>query len=51
MKIILENYLFGYHPLQTMVIPVSSEFDNYAKEVNKKIKKAGITSEVDLKKS
>ena len=32
-----------------MVIPVSAEFDNYAKEVNKKIKKEGITSEVDLK--
>ena len=32
-----------------MVIPVSEDFDKYAKEVNKKIKKAGITSEVDLK--
>ena len=32
-----------------MVIPVSEDFDNYAKEVNQKIKKAGITSEVDLK--
>ena len=32
-----------------MVIPVSEDFDKYAKEVNQKIKKAGITSEVDLK--
>ena len=32
-----------------MVIPVSNDFDNYAIEVNKKLKKSGITSEVDLK--
>jgi threonyl-tRNA synthetase len=32
-----------------MVIPVSTEFDSYAKETNKKIKDVGITSEVDLK--
>ena len=32
-----------------MVIPVSAEFDGYAKEVNQKIKKEGINSEVDLK--
>ena len=32
-----------------MVIPVSEDFDNYAKEVNQKIKKVGISSEVDLK--
>ena len=36
-------------PLQTVVIPISSDFDDYAKDVNKQIKKAGITSEVDLK--
>ena len=51
--ILIENYSgklpFWISPLQTMVIPVSVDFDNYAKEVNKKIKKAGITSEVDLK--
>jgi len=51
--ILIENYSgklpFWISPLQTMVIPVSAEFDNYAKEVNKKIKKQGITSEVDLK--
>ena len=51
--ILIENYSgklpFWISPLQTMVIPVSAEFDSYAKEVNKKIKKEGITSEVDLK--
>ena len=51
--ILIENYSgklpFWISPLQTVVIPVSAEFDNYAKEVNKKIKKEGITSEVDLK--
>ncbi len=51
--ILIENYAgklpFWISPLQTVVIPVSSEFDNYAKEVNKKIKKNGISSEVDLK--
>ena len=50
---LIENYSgklpFWISPLQTMVIPVSEDFDNYAKEVNKKIKKVGITSEVDLK--
>ena len=51
--ILIEHYSgklpFWISPLQTMVIPVSSEFDNYAKEVNKKIREAGIISEVDLK--
>ncbi len=51
--ILIENYSgklpFWISPLQTVVIPVSAEFDSYAKEVNKKIKKEGITSEVDLK--
>ena len=51
--ILIENYSgklpFWISPLQTMIIPVSEDFDGYAKEVNKKIKKAGITSEVDLK--
>ena len=51
--ILIENYSgklpFWISPLQTVVIPVSAEFDNYAKEVNNKIKKERITSEVDLK--
>ena len=51
--ILIENYAgkfpFWIAPLQTIVIPISEEFDDYAKEVNKKIIKAGISSEVDLK--
>jgi len=41
--------LFWLSPLQTIIIPVSNEFDEYAKDINKKIKKSGISSEVDLK--
>ena len=51
--ILIENYAgklpFWISPLQAMVIPVSNDFDNYAIEVNKKLKKSGISSEVDLK--
>jgi threonyl-tRNA synthetase len=51
--ILIENYSgkfpFWIAPLQTMIIPVSEDFDGYAKEVNKKIKDTGISSEVDLK--
>ena len=51
--ILIENYggkfPFWIAPLQTIVIPISEEFDKYAKEVNKKIKGVGISSEVDLK--
>ena len=32
------------------MIPISEEFDNYAIQVSKKIKEAGISSFVDLKK-
>ena len=53
MGILIENYAgkfpFWLAPLQTVVIPISEDFDEYAKEVNKKINSAGITSEVDLK--
>ncbi|MDA7576794.1 threonine--tRNA ligase [Candidatus Pelagibacter sp.] len=52
--ILIENYAgkfpFWISPLQTVVIPISEEFDDYAIEVSKKIKKAGISSNVDLKK-
>ena len=51
--ILIENYAgklpFWITPLQAMVIPVSDEFDSYAKEINEKIRGAGINSEVDLK--
>ena len=32
-----------------MVIPISGDFDDYAKKVNNELKKSGINSEVDLK--
>jgi len=51
--ILIENYAgklpFWITPLQTVVIPISSEFDDYAKNVYHEIKKTGISSEVDLK--
>ncbi len=51
--ILIENYSgklpFWLCPVQTIVIPISSDFDDYAKEVNIQLKKAGISSEVDLK--
>jgi len=52
--ILIENYSgkfpFWISPLQTVVIPISEDFDNYAIEVSKKIKQAGMSSFVDLKK-
>jgi len=52
--ILIEHYAgkfpFWISPLQTVVIPISEEFDEYAIEVSKKIKQAGISSNVDLKK-
>ena len=52
--ILIEHYAgkfpFWISPLQTVVIPISEEFNDYAKEVYKKIKDTGITSMVDLKK-
>jgi threonyl-tRNA synthetase len=51
--ILIENYAgkfpFWIAPLQVVVIPISEEFDVYAKEVNEKINDAGMSSEVDLK--
>ena len=51
--ILIENYAgkfpFWISPLQTMVIPISEEFNDYAIEVSKKIKDAGISSAVDIK--
>jgi threonyl-tRNA synthetase len=52
--ILIENYAgkfpFWISPLQTVVIPISDEFDDYAIKVSQKIKNAGISSVVDLKK-
>jgi len=51
--ILIENYAgkfpFWISPMQVIVIPISEEFDEYAKKVNKEIINMGITSEVDLK--
>ena len=51
--ILIENYAgkfpFWISPLQTMVIPISEEFNDYVVEISKKIKSAGISSSVDLK--
>jgi threonyl-tRNA synthetase len=51
--ILIENYAgkfpFWISPLQTMVIPISEEFNDYADKVSKKIKNVGISSAVDLK--
>ena len=52
--ILIENYSgkfpFWISPLQTVVIPISEEFDDYAIKVCEEIKKAGISSIADLKK-
>ncbi len=52
--ILIEHYAgkfpFWISPLQTVVIPISEDFDDYAIEVSKKIKKSGMSSFVDLKK-
>jgi threonyl-tRNA synthetase len=51
--ILIENYAgkfpFWISPLQTMVISISEEFNDYAIEVSKRIKDAGISSAVDIK--
>ena len=51
--ILIENYSgklpFWISPLQSVVIPVSNDFDSYAKEVHSKVRHAGITCSVDLK--
>ena len=51
--ILIENYAgkfpFWISPLQTVVIPISEDFNDYAKQVSERIKKAGMSSVVDLK--
>ena len=53
--ILIENYAgkfpFWISPLQTVVIPISEDFEDYAIKVSDKIKKLGISSSVDLKKN
>ena len=52
--ILIEHYAgkfpFWISPLQTVVIPISEEFNDYATQVSKKIKQTGMSSFVDLKK-
>jgi threonyl-tRNA synthetase len=52
--ILIEHYAgkfpFWISPLQTVVIPISEDFDDYAIKVSKKIKQSGMSSFVDLKK-
>ncbi len=51
--ILIENYSgklpFWLTPLQSVVIPVSNDFDDYAKKVCEHLKKSGISAEADLK--
>ncbi len=51
--ILIENYAgkfpFWISPLQTVVIPISEDFEEYACNVSKKIKETGMSSIVDLK--
>jgi len=51
--ILIENYSgklpFWISPLQSVVIPVSNDFDSYAKKIYSKVRDAGITCDVDLK--
>ena len=51
--ILIENYAgklpLWLAPLQAVVTPIASEFDNYAKKIFEECTKAGINTEVDLK--
>ena len=51
--ILLEHYAgklpLWLAPLQAVVLPIASEFDNYAKKIFEQCIKAGINTEVDLK--
>ena len=51
--ILIENFAgklpFWISPLQAMIIPISDEFDTYAKAVYKKVSEVGINCEIDLK--
>mgnify|MGYP001426464024 CR=1 FL=1 len=51
--ILIENYAgklpLWLAPLQAVIIPIASDFDNYAKKIFEECTKAGINAEVDLK--
>ncbi|WP_127539442.1 threonine--tRNA ligase [Paenibacillus illinoisensis] len=50
---LLENFAGAFplwlSPVQAKVIPVSGNFDDYAREVEAKLKRAGISAEADLR--
>tara|TARA_B100000579_G_scaffold120811_1_gene97215 strand:+ start:1370 stop:3286 length:1917 start_codon:yes stop_codon:yes gene_type:complete len=51
--ILIEHYAgklpLWISPLKAVVLPIASEFDNYAKNIFEQLMKAGINTEVDLK--
>ena len=51
--ILIENYAgklpLWLAPVQAVVLPIASEFDDYAKNIYEQCMKAGINIEVDLK--
>ena len=51
--ILIEHYAgklpLWISPLKAVVLPIASEFDNYAKKIFEQFMKAGINTEVDLK--
>ncbi len=51
--ILIEHYAgklpLWLSPVQTIVLPISQDFDDYAKKVFEQLRKAGINCEVDLK--
>ena len=51
--ILIENYAgklpLWLAPLKVVVLPIASEFDDYAKKIFEQCMKAGINAEVDLK--
>ena len=51
--ILIEHYAgklpLWISPLKAVVLPIASEFDNYAKNIFEQFMKAGINTEVDLK--
>ncbi len=52
--ILIEHYAgklpLWLSPVQAVILPISQDFNNYAKKVFEQLKKAGINCEVDLKK-
>ena len=51
--ILIEHYAgklpFWISPLQAVIIPISDEFDDYAKKIFKLVSQSGINCEIDLK--